>query len=297
MSKRGLFVGMVTLDLVYMTSGPPNSNQKLVASDYMVSAGGPATNAAVAFSALGNAATVLGVVGAHPITHLIRADLENVGVAIADLDPERTEPPPVSSILITESTGERAVVSINASKSQMSPDQIPAEILAGVEVVLIDGHQMAVGQAIAQQARDQRIPVVVDAGSWKPNFEQVLALADYVICSANFYPPGCEDAESVMTYLARLGAPHIAITHGEQPIQYYSEEKSGEVAVPQVEVVDTLGAGDIFHGAFCHFCLQTDFVSALTAAAAIAAQSCQWFGTRRWISGDGISCQAPIISS
>ncbi len=288
---------MVTLDLVYMTDGPPNANQKLVASDYTVSAGGPATNAAVAFGALGNAATVLGVVGAHPITHLIRADLESVAVAIADLDSERTEPPPVSSILITESTGERAVVSINASKSQMSPDQIPAEILAGVEVVLIDGHQMAVGQAIAQQARSQNIPVIVDAGSWKPNFEQVLALANYVVCSANFHPPGCADAESVMTYLTNLGVPQIAITQGEQPIQYRSREEGGEIAVPKVKVVDTLGAGDIFHGAFCHFCLQTDFVSALTAAAAIAAQSCQSFGTRRWISHDGNPCQAPIISS
>ena len=288
---------MVTLDLVYMTGGPPKANQKLVASDYTVSAGGPATNAAVAFSALGSAATVLGVVGTHPITHLVRADLESIGVAIADLDPERAEPPPVSSILITESTGERAVVSINASKSQMSPAQIPSEILAGVEVVLIDGHQMAVGQAIAQQACTQNIPVVVDAGSWKTNFEQVLAMADYVICSANFHPPGCEDVESVLAYLRSLEVPHIAITHGEQPIQYCSGEEVGEVAVPQVEVVDTLGAGDIFHGAFCHFCLQTDFVSALTAAAAIAAQSCQWFGTRRWISGDGNPCQAPIISS
>ena len=297
MSKQGLFVGMVTLDLVYMTSGPPSSNQKLVASDYTVSAGGPATNAAVAFGALGNAATVLGVVGAHPITHLIRADLESVGVAIADLDPARTEPPPVSSILITEPTGERAVVSINASKSQMSPAQIPAEILAGVEVVLIDGHQMAVGQAIAQQARAQNIPVVVDAGSWKPNFEQVLALADYVICSANFHPPGCEDAESAMTYLAHLEVPHIAITHGEQPIQYCSGGESGEISVPKVKVVDTLGAGDIFHGAFCHFCWETDCVSAVTAAAAIAAQSCQAFGTRRWSAQEGNPWQAPIISS
>ena len=284
MAKRGLFVGMLTLDMVYMAAAPPTNNQKLVASDYTVSAGGPATNAAVAFSALGNHATLLGVVGSHPITHLIRAVLNSCGVAIADLHPSRTEPPPISSIIVTEATGERAVVSINASKSQMSLDRIPTDILQDVDVVLIDGHQMAVGVAIAQQAKAQNIPVVVDGGSWKPGFEQVLALTDYAICSANFHPPDCPDSADVLAALINLGIRHIAITRGEQPIQFYDDGKTGAIAVPQVEVVDTLGAGDIFHGAFCHFILQASFRDALAAAAKVAAQSCTGFGTRHWLS-------------
>jgi len=81
----GLFVGLVTLDLVYLALSAPSNNQKVVASDYTVAAGGPATNAAVTFSHLGNQARLLGVVGAHPITQLIRADLASYGVAIACL--------------------------------------------------------------------------------------------------------------------------------------------------------------------------------------------------------------------
>lgn len=284
MAKQGLFVGMLTLDMVYLAAAPPTNNQKLVASDYTVSAGGPATNAAVAFSALGNQSTVLGVVGSHPITNLIRADLDTCGVAIADLDPSRIEPPSISSIIVTEATGERAVVSINASKSQMSPDRIPADILQDVDVVLIDGHQMAVGVAIAQQAKAQNIPVVVDGGSWKPGFEQVLALTDYAICSANFHPPDCPDSAAVLSALINLGIRHIAITQGERPIQFYDDGKTGAIAVPQVAVVDTLGAGDIFHGAFCHAILETSFRDALVAAAKVAAQSCKGFGTRHWLS-------------
>ncbi|MBD2119420.1 sugar kinase [Trichocoleus sp. FACHB-262] len=283
MAQRGLFVGMVTLDMLYLAAAPPTNNQKLVASDYTVSAGGPATNAAVAFSALGNQATVLGVVGSHPITNLIRADLDSCGVAIADLDPDRTEPPPVSSIITTEATGERAVVSINASKIQMAPDRIPSNILRDVDVLLIDGHQMAVGVAIAQQAKAQNIPVVVDGGSWKPGFEQVLALTDYAICSANFHPPDCCDLAAVFAALINLGIRHIAITQGNQPIQFYDAGEREAIAPPQVEVVDTLGAGDIFHGAFCHFILQTNFREALMAAAKVAAQSCTGFGTRHWL--------------
>ncbi|HYE73005.1 MAG TPA: PfkB family carbohydrate kinase, partial [Blastocatellia bacterium] len=165
----------------------------------------------------------------------------------------------------------------------MSPDRIPRDILQDVDVVLIDGHQMAVGVAIAQQAKAQNIPVVVDGGSWKPGFEQVLQFSNYVICSANFYPPDCHHAAAVFAYLTALGVPQIAITYGGQPIQYSTTDEMGAIAVPSVNVVDTLGAGDIFHGAFCHFILQSSFKPALTEAAQVAARSCQCFGTRGWI--------------
>src|ERR671932_2903465 len=238
MPKNALFVGMVTLDLVYLSAKLPGNNQKVVASDYTVAAGGPATNAAVTFSYLGNHAIILGVVGTHPITHLIRGDLERHGVAIADLDPASLEPPPVSSIIVTESTGDRAVISLNATKIQISPEQQPVDLLeAGIDVVLIDGHQMAVGCAIAQLAKNKNTPVVIDGGSWKPGFENVFPFVDYAICSANFYPPGCSTSEEVMAYLAAVGIPHIAITQGEKFILYYSLGVSRQIQVPQINAV------------------------------------------------------------
>jgi sugar/nucleoside kinase (ribokinase family) len=282
-SVRGLFVGLVTLDFVYLAPSPPTNNQKIVASDYVVAAGGPATNAAVTFSYLGNQATLLGIVGSHPITQLVRADLATYGVAIADLAPSQTEPPPVSSIIVSQETGERAVVSINAVKNQVTPEFIPNNILQGVDIVLIDGHQMLVGEAIAQLAKANNIPVVVDSGSWKPGFEKVLSFADYIICSANFRPPNCHNMEEVFAYLSQIEIPHIAITQGEQPIQFLDDGKIKSLEIPQIKPVDTLGAGDIFHGAFCHYILQHNFIEALGAAAKIAARSCQSFGSRQWM--------------
>ncbi|HEY9615691.1 MAG TPA: sugar kinase [Microcoleaceae cyanobacterium] len=282
MATQGLFVGLVTLDLIYRTAQLPDLNQKLVASDYLVAAGGPATNAAVAFSHLGNSATVLGVVGSHPITHLILTDLQRCGVTVCDLAPTQLDPPPVSSILVTETTGERAVISINAVKTQAATDTLPDNGLESIGVILIDGHQIAVGRAIAEPAKARGIPIVLDGGSWKPGLETILPWVDYAICSANFQPPGCHSEADVFCYLANLGIPQIAVTHGEQPIQYRDRATSGTIAVPSIPAVDTLGAGDIFHGAFCHYLLQTSFVEALTQAAEVAAHSCQFFGTRAW---------------
>ena len=298
MTKCGLFIGLVTLDLIYLAESPPKNNQKIVASDYTVAAGGPATNAAVTFSYLGNQATVLGVVGSHPMTQLIKGDLASYRVAIADLDLSNTQAPPVSSIIVTQTTGERAVVSINAVKTQATGESIPPEILQDVDIVLIDGHQMAVGIALAQMASAKNIPVVIDGGSWKPGFDKILPFVDYAICSANFYPPGCHTREEVFAFLSRVGIANIAITHGEKPIQYLTQGKTGFLDVPNIHpirakdgslraqlsgVVDTLGSGDIFHGAFCHYILEENFPDALSLSAKIATLSCHFFGTRRWM--------------
>lgn len=283
MGKSGLFVGMATLDLIYLSSKLPGNNEKIAASDYTVSAGGPATNAAVTFSYLGNQTSLLAVVGNHPITQLIHSDLKGYGVKIVDLGSTNTQPPPVSSIIVTEARGERAVISLNASKIKAGIEQLPADILSGIDLVMIDGHQMTVSCAIAQLAKGNNIPVVIDGGSWKPGFEAVLPFVDYAICSANFYPPGCRSSEEVFCYLEAMGIPHIAITQGEESILYCNRGKFGQLPIPAIKAVDTLGAGDIFHGAFCHYILQSSFTEALTDAAKLASYSCQFFGTRRWM--------------
>ena len=269
--------------MIYLANSAPKNNQKIVATDYTVAAGGPATNAAVTFSHLGNQAIVSGVVGSHPMTQLVRGDLANYKVAIADLEPTTDLAPPVSSIIVTQTTGERAVVSINAVKTQANSASIPPDILQNVNIVLIDGHQMAVSYAIAQMAKAKNIPVVIDGGSWKPGFEQILPFVNYAICSANFYPPNCQTGEDVFTYLGKFDIPHIAITHGQKPIEYLSCTKTGIVDVPPIQAIDTLGAGDIFHGAFCNYILRESFTDALALAANIAADSCKFFGTRRWM--------------
>lgn len=280
---RGLFIGLATLDCIYLTKRLPASNEKIVALDGAIAAGGPAANAAVTFSYLGDRATYLGVLGSHPIAQLIRTDLESRGVKIVDLEGDRLQPPAVSSIIVTESTGERAVISVNATKSQIQEDRIPANILEDIDLVLIDGHQMAISQILARQAKTRQIPVVIDGGSWKPGFDRVLPFVDYAICSDAFYPPQCQTQSEVLSFLETFSIPYLAITQGDRPIQYVTPEKKGQLEIPAVPVVDTLGAGDVFHGAFCHYILQHDFLKSLEKSTQIAARSCQFFGTRHWM--------------
>ena len=284
--KRGLFVGMTTLDCLYQAERPPAADEKVVASKSLLVSGGPATNAAVAFAQLGgsqgNDAVLLAALGVHPLTTLLREDLQEYGVTVADLTPEILAPPPVSSIVVTQKTGERAVVSGNAVDMQVAASQVSADILEGVNIVLIDGHQMAVGAQIARWAKAKQIPVVVDAGSWKPNFETVLGVADVVVASANFMPPECRGVDDVFGYLSGLGVTQVAITQGEKPILFWENAQRQEIEVPKIRAVDTLGAGDIFHGAFCHFYISHLFEETLLKASRSASFACQYWGTRDW---------------
>lgn len=281
MPYQGLFIGATTLDLIYKSDRPLPKNKKVVASNYLTAAGGPATNAAVAFSSFNNCAKLLSVIGQHPITELIKSDLNNCSVEIVDLAPHKTQSPPISSIVVTANTGERAVISTpTAKQDNRAINEFSLDL---IDVILIDGHQIEASLALAKIASDRNIPVVMDGGSWKLGLDLIVPFVDYAICSANFYPPGCHDYNDVFNFLQDKGVPNIAITNGERPIQYLDRGEISTRSVSQVDTVDTLGAGDIFHGAFCHYILTSDFPTALTLAAKTASKSCQFFGTRSWL--------------
>jgi sugar/nucleoside kinase (ribokinase family) len=282
MKHSGLFIGMVALDLIYRVDHFPQSNEKIFAENCTIAAGGPATNAAVAFSLLGNRATLWSAIGRTPTSALIREDLTAQGVHLMDLAAETDMTPPLSSIIVTQSSGDRAVVSLKGTSIPVEEEQLYAEILSAVEIVLLDSHQLELSRAIAPLAKSQQIPIVLDGGSWKLGLDQILPFVDYAICSADFYPPSCRDRAETVAYLIKQKIPYIAITQGEKPIQYWTQTTSGWLDVPQIQPVDTLGAGDIFHGAFCHYILERDFLAALSGAAEIAALSCQVVGTRAW---------------
>lgn len=284
--KTGIFVGLITLDCIYQTRKALAPNEKQVADAMLLAAGGPATNAAIAFQALGGHAILVGALGQHPLTTVVRDDLARQGVELVDLTPTAMPPPPFSSIVVNVATGDRAVISRNAA-DRPRPQTAPPAIfdrLKTADCVLIDGHQMPVGQQLAQQAQTQQIPTIIDAGSWKSGFESVLSLADGVIASANFAPPDGGTGEAAIAYLQSLQVPQIAITQGADPILYWANSQAGSLSIPAINAVDTLGAGDIFHGAFCYdYAHNRDFVAALKSATQVAALACQSFGTRQWL--------------
>ena len=148
-------------------------------------------------------------------------------------------------------------------------------------VVLSDGHLPELALPVLRRAREAGVPTVLDGGSWKPWTPELLPWIDMAVASNRFRPP--EASDDVMGFLrARVGA--VAITNGPNPIRWSAGAASGEIRPPQIQAIDTLGAGDIFHGAFCHaLALGGDFAASLAAASEVAARSCASYGPRQWI--------------
>lgn len=289
---QALFVGLTVLDIAYGVESYPAEDTKTRAADQFLGAGGPAANAAVAYAALaGRTPTLITALGSHPLAGIVRDDLDRHRVAIVDTAPGDTQPPPVSSIVVARRAGSRTIVSLDDARIQGRFAQTLTRHLASSALVLVDGHHPELALGMAAAARRAGVPVVLDGGRWKDVHRALLPLTDIAICSSAFTPPGIapDDAGAVIDFVHAAGPGTVAITRGAQSIRYSLPTGRGELDVPSVDAVDTLGAGDILHGAFCHYhSAGRGFLDALRAAAEVAALRCRYFGTRRW--HDEISC-------
>ena len=285
--RTGVFVGLVTVDLIHRLEHAPGVNEKTTALAQEIVAGGPAANAAVTFALLGGDARLVTDLGSHPLARLAHDDLGEHGVRVGAVDPAVAAMPAVSSIRVLESTGERSVVSVNAAaRTVAAPEWLPS-VLDGADVLLLDGHHPEPAVAAARAARGRNVPIVLDAGSWKPVLDELLAMVDVAICSADFRIPGRADTAAA---LAECGISRIAISRGAEPILWWSTDPResgrapGTVAVPRVDTRDTLGAGDVLHGAFAWELAGSDaaFPDLLARAAAAASERCGQVGMSSW---------------
>ena len=284
----GLFVGLCTLDVIQLVDHAPGSNEKLTAREQVVAAGGPAANAAVAFGHLGGSATLLTAIGAHALGVGVTADLNALGVTVSDLAADSAEPPAVSSVLVTASTGERAVASTNATAHRLAPPDDLDVLVAACDLVEFDGHHRELAVAAARSARALGRKTLLDGGSWKPGTEDLLPFIDVAVCSADFRPPGTSTAADTLRFLREHGVAWSAVSGGAEPIVWAGPDCEGAVDVPSVKVADTVGAGDVLHGALAHHLAGSRptseaFAEALRAAAAVASRACASFGTRAWM--------------
>ncbi len=282
----GVFVGLATLDVIHRIAKAPAVNQKITSTAQFVAAGGPAANAAVTFAGLGGDAILVTALGDDPVADLVRADLAAWGVSVVDAAAGTTRAVPVSAVSVVESTGDRSVVSLDAVNSDASPPGDLGDLVADANVVLVDGHHPLIARAAARHAAAQDTTLVVDAGRWKAVMSDIVPYATDMVCSNDFRTPDADNPESTAAALVRSGVRTVVSTHGGDPVEWWSDGQSGSVPVEPVVVVDTLGAGDAFHGAYSYFSAQNESSVAdrVERSARVAALRCSVVGPRAWLS-------------
>lgn len=257
--------GLTTLDLIQYVDELPGPDQKVQSRAARLEFGGPAANAAFTAQSLGVDAQLVTVIGDGPLSKIALAQLRDAGVTVIDAAASAWDIP-MSSVAVT-TTG-RAVISLNGGNS---PALQLTACLAGYDALLVDGHHLHLCLAMAHEARALGVPVLFDGGSWKPGLERLLPLVDAAVVSADF--------------TGDLPDVPVAVTRGAAAIEYRWAEGNGEIGVRAVPRADTLGAGDVFHGAWLTHVSRhglDDFPAGLEYAANVASQSCRWPGAHEW---------------
>jgi sugar/nucleoside kinase (ribokinase family) len=281
---KGLFWGLLTIDLHFFTDYFPAENSKVKASKFHSYVGGPATNGAITFSHLGGKSQLVTAIGKNPYKSMIFEELDEYVVDIYDAKSKEIIDPVFASIITNENSGSRTIFSYMPKEPEIQPINV---IDANTEIALFDGFYMKSAVKAARWCKQLGITTVFDGGSWKAGTDELLKYIDVAICSEDFYPPGISSNEEVTEYLLKKGVQKTAITRGQRPIITNEGEVNFLIEVPSTEIVDTLGAGDIFHGAFCYFYASMgNFLVALEKAAQVASFSCKYAGPRNWMRKD-----------
>jgi sugar/nucleoside kinase (ribokinase family) len=277
-----LFIGRTTVDAVDWLDRLPNEDTKVFARAFRAAPGGPACNAAITCARLGGRATLLSAVGKGVFAELVRAELNRRVIPLIDLADGTGYETPLTSVLVSAANSTRTIVNppaATASFSAIAPEWI-AFWDEPPQVALTDGFHIAETLPLLRACHDAGCLLVLDGGSWKPGTAELAPHLDVAICSERFAPPGsAANPGETLRWFANQGVTRAAVTRGSRSILALDRDRRFEIEIPPIAAVDTLGAGDVLHGAFCYYFAQTgDFESSLRRAAEIATRSCQGMG-------------------
>lgn len=278
MKSKGLFVGLCGLDVVFYENAPlPPEDYKMKVSDVRSCIGGPAANAAVTFAMLGGESTVLSYIGNSPVGVIVKQQMAELGVKVIDLCAD-DDVKCISAIYVNKDRATRTILSGRNSIKTLKDFSIVRDLVKDCDFVLYDGHFSQLDDTLLEECKLQNKEIIIDVGAWKSTFDKILRYNPTLICSEVFENEGKNGIELMDTY----GYERVAITRGSRSIFYKTNcmPKAEELPVPKVNAIDTLGAGDVFHGAYCYFSqyLGLDFKEALEKASGVAALSTTVYG-------------------
>ena len=247
--------------------------------------GGPAANAAAGAAALGMTAAFAGTVGDDPDGRQILADFaaQSVDTSMVKVRPGATSA--IAYLWIEEKTGSRSCAWTREGLDELRADEIDADAVAHAKILHLDGHNAAGAIAAAKVAREAGVLVNYDAGTHRDGMEELLALADLLVCSEEFILKltGLSDAKAAVRQVWAKYRPKVCgATMGVRGSMCFDGRDFVRCpAFPVAKVVDTTGCGDLFHAAFAIRYLEThDLLECQRFAAATSALKCRGLSGR-----------------
>jgi sugar/nucleoside kinase (ribokinase family) len=246
-APRALFIGHTYIDITFLTDRIPVGDEKYVAQDYAVSFGGNAVTAAFCCAKL---KARVDLITTHADDWLGRMFMEMASRYALAIHPRRV--PSSSLSFIMPSHGKRAIV---RCRNDNYHDPFPKLDIAQFDALHIDGHQADAALYYAKAARAAGILTSLDGSGYRgESTEEILKFVDVAIVAERFCEQLNLTAHQVLDYLRAHGCKIGGVTQGEHGLLWFEDDSGPRTTtaldVPPSRVIDTSGAGDVFHGAY-----------------------------------------------
>ena len=275
-------VGLNATDTLIPVSQYPVSGSKVEIRSASILPGGQVASAMVACQRWGLRARYVGKLGDDAAADLHRAEFARAGVEAKIITARDCASH--QSFILVEDSGERTVLWKRDERLMLRPEELRREWITDARALHVDGRDTAAAISAAGWAREAGIPVVADLDELYPDVEQLIEKVDYLIVSRNI--PGqltgkSDLRESLMATRLQYGCRLTAATLGQDGVLAWDGHDFCYRPAYRVEVVDTTGAGDIFHAGFIYGLLQrSPLAQTLDFACAAAALNCTAVGAR-----------------
>jgi sugar/nucleoside kinase (ribokinase family) len=283
-SRTVVCAGIIALDQVFRVERLPRLGEKIATRGFFIVNGGCAANAAVAIARLGGRAALAGPLGGP-------AGADSYGDQIlAALGPEGIDcracvrvpgAATALSAILLDSRGERTIVTHRDPALDQALPVRPEELVRRADAVLVDNHFPDFVLPICKAARARGIPLVLDADRATHIGDILFRLATYVVFSSECLraTAGIDRLDMALEHIAKATGAFLAVTNGPDDVLWREKAELRRTPVLEIETVDTLGAGDVFHGAFALALAEgQDLAAAVRFGSAAASLKCMRLG-------------------
>ena len=277
--------GICSVDFLGVVEKYPAPGEKIPMTAFAKQGGGLTGTALVAAARLGVKTAYIGKLGEDEYSRFVLEEFQHDGVNVDQVVFAEGAQPPVAFIHVEQNSGERRIARY-WKEFDLKPEEMAAEVIRNSRMLFLEHHFVEAGIFAARLSKQAGGLVVVDAERNVAGFEPILHAADYVIVSQNFaaQQTGSADPEQSASRLQQKYGGIIVVTAGESGAFCRTPENTFYQPAFPVEVVDTTGAGDVFHGAFMAGLLEHwPLPKILEFASAVAAMKCRGLGGRAMI--------------
>jgi len=281
-------IGQNATDTLILVSKFPAYAGKVAFDQEILSPGGQVASALVTCAKLGLRVKYIGTVGDDERGKIQLDSLNGSGIDLSDVEVRKNCPNQTAYILIDRTTGERTVLWQRHDCLRLDPTSITEQKITAGKLLHIDAHDTAAVAKASEIARRHHIPVTVDVDTIYHGFDRVLPHVDYMVASSEFPVQWTNERDpfrALEMIQEEFHIPVAAMTLGAHGALARIHGRFVYSPAFVVNCVDTTGAGDVFHGAFCYAVLQNmPMRETLEFSNAMAALNCTALGARGGIS-------------